>query len=80
MTYVDMGAPVVGRPGPRGAVARRRRIVGLSALVVILVTASAASLAVGARALSPAEVWHGLFAAPDSDRRLAYEPRQGADE
>jgi iron complex transport system permease protein len=39
-------------------------------LVAILVTAGAVSLAVGARALSPAEVWHGLFAAPDSDQRL----------
>lgn len=43
---------------------------GLCALVVILVVAGAVSLAVGARALSPAEVWHGLFAAPESDQRL----------
>lgn len=43
---------------------------GLVALVVILVVAAAVSLAVGTRALSPAEVWHGLFAAPDADRRL----------
>lgn len=43
---------------------------GLGALAVLLVVAAAASLAVGARALSPAEVWHGLFAAPDSDQRL----------
>ncbi|MDH6437249.1 iron complex transport system permease protein [Streptomyces sp. SAI-144] len=43
---------------------------GLGTLVVILVVTGAVSLAVGARALSPAEVWHGLFAAPDSDRRL----------
>jgi iron complex transport system permease protein len=42
----------------------------LGTLVAILVIAGAASLAVGARALSPAEVWHGLFAAPDSDQRL----------
>lgn len=42
----------------------------MGALAVILVVAAAASLAVGARALSPAEVWHGLFAAPDSDQRL----------
>ncbi|GAA1697470.1 iron ABC transporter permease [Streptomyces yatensis] len=50
--------------------ARRRRVVGLGTLVAILVIAAAVSLAVGARALSPAEVWHGLFAAPDSDQRL----------
>lgn len=43
---------------------------GLCLLVTILVTAAAASLAVGARALSPGEVWHGLFAAPDPDQRL----------
>jgi iron complex transport system permease protein len=39
-------------------------------LAALLVVAAAASLAVGARALSPAEVWHGLFAAPESDQRL----------
>jgi iron complex transport system permease protein len=44
--------------------------VGLGALVLILVAAGAVSLAVGARALSPGEVWHGLFAAPESDQRL----------
>lgn len=43
---------------------------GLGMLLVILVAAGAVSLAVGARALSPAEVWHGLFAAPESDQRL----------
>ncbi|GAA3353371.1 iron ABC transporter permease [Streptomyces antimycoticus] len=43
---------------------------GLGTLVAVLVIAAAVSLAVGARALSPAEVWHGLFAAPDSDQRL----------
>ncbi|WP_128379350.1 FecCD family ABC transporter permease [Streptomyces cavernae] len=66
-----MGTTAVERPAVRGTTqARRRRVVGLSTLVVILVTAGAVSLAVGARALSPAEVWHGLFAAPDSDQRL----------
>jgi iron complex transport system permease protein len=44
--------------------------VGLGVLVLILVAAGAVSLAVGARALSPGEVWHGLFAAPESDQRL----------
>lgn len=38
--------------------------------MVVLVAAGVVSLAVGARALTPAEVWHGLFAAPDADRRL----------
>ncbi|WP_336207126.1 FecCD family ABC transporter permease [Nonomuraea sp. LPB2021202275-12-8] len=44
---------------------------GLAALVVILLVAGAASMAVGARALSPTEVWDGLFAAAGSDQRLA---------
>ncbi|GAA2385788.1 iron ABC transporter permease [Streptomyces coeruleofuscus] len=38
--------------------------------MLVLVAAGAVSLAVGARALSPGEVWHGLFAAPESDQRL----------
>ncbi|WP_327090200.1 iron ABC transporter permease [Nonomuraea sp. NBC_01738] len=48
-----------------------RRLVGLSALAVILVIAAAASVAVGTRALSPAEVWQGLFAARGGDQRLS---------
>jgi iron complex transport system permease protein len=43
---------------------------GLGILLAVLVVAAALSLAVGARALSPAEVWHGLFGAPTSDQRL----------
>ncbi|MFC8868712.1 FecCD family ABC transporter permease [Streptomyces sp. NPDC057148] len=50
--------------------ARRKRVVGLGVLVALLVVASAASLAVGARALSPADVWHGLLAEPGSGQRL----------
>lgn len=66
-----MGTTAVERPAPRGTTkARRRRVVGLGTLAVLLVAVGAVSLAVGARALSPAEVWHGLFAAPDSDQRL----------
>jgi iron complex transport system permease protein len=49
---------------------RRRRLLGLALLVVLLVVVAAASLAVGTRALSPAEVWHGLFGDPGSDQRL----------
>ncbi|MDT0609175.1 FecCD family ABC transporter permease [Streptomyces lancefieldiae] len=66
-----MATTAVEHPALRSTTqARRRRVVGLGVLVAILVTAAAASLAVGARALSPAEVWHGLFAAPDTDQRL----------
>ncbi|MEV0218793.1 iron ABC transporter permease [Streptomyces sp. NPDC050704] len=66
-----MGTTVVERPAVKGVTeARRRRVVGLGTLVVVLVVTAAVSLAVGARALTPAEVWHGLFAAPDSDQRL----------
>ncbi|MEU1281409.1 iron ABC transporter permease [Streptomyces sp. NPDC005805] len=66
-----MCAIAVERPVPGGATeARRRRVAGAGALLGVLVVAAAVSLAVGARALSPAEVWHGLFADPDPDRRL----------
>ncbi|MBZ6227089.1 FecCD family ABC transporter permease [Streptomyces olivaceus] len=59
------------RPAPGGtSEAHRRRVVGLGVLAALLVVVAAASLAVGARALSPAEVWHGLFADPGSDGRL----------
>ncbi|RPK54195.1 Ferric enterobactin transport system permease protein FepD [Streptomyces sp. ADI96-02] len=49
---------------------RGRRVAGLGILAVALVIAAGVSLAVGARALSPAEVWHGLFGTPDPDQRL----------
>jgi iron complex transport system permease protein len=66
-----MGTIAAERPASQVTThARRRRVVGLVALVLILVAAGAVSLAVGARALSPGEVWHGLFAAPESDQRL----------
>ncbi|MFH8369517.1 FecCD family ABC transporter permease [Streptomyces sp. NPDC018031] len=66
-----MGMTAVERPAPGGwSQVRRRRAVGLGTLVVILAVAGAASLAIGARALSPAEVWRGLFASADSDQRL----------
>ncbi|WP_374213449.1 FecCD family ABC transporter permease [Streptomyces sp. G1] len=67
------GPPAVGRPAPSRVVAqaRRRRIVGLVALLALLVAAALVSLAVGARALSPAEAWHGLFADPDPDQKLS---------
>ncbi|MER5301182.1 iron ABC transporter permease [Streptomyces lasiicapitis] len=65
-----MGTTAVERPAPRVTEGRRRRVVGLGMLGAILVIAGVASLAVGARALSPADVWHGLFATPDADARL----------
>ncbi|MBH0244488.1 iron chelate uptake ABC transporter family permease subunit, partial [Streptomyces cavourensis] len=66
-----MSTTAVERPAPRGTTeVRRGRLGGLCALAVGLVLAAALSLAVGARALSPAEVWHGLFAAADPDQRL----------
>ncbi len=68
MTTTEVERPA---PTPRGPTeARRRRVAGLGLLAALLLVAAAASLAVGARALSPAEVWHGLFAAPESDQRL----------
>ncbi|MEU3613339.1 iron ABC transporter permease [Streptomyces sp. NPDC006872] len=66
-----MGMTAVERLAPRGSTqARSRRVVGLGALVAVLAIVGVASLAVGARALTPGEVWHGLFAAPESDQRL----------
>ncbi|MFE5604879.1 FecCD family ABC transporter permease [Streptomyces coelicoflavus] len=66
-----MTTTAVERPAPGGVTeARRRRVAGLGVLVALLVVVAAASLAVGARALSPAEVWHGLVAAPEPDQRL----------
>ncbi|MEU0387379.1 FecCD family ABC transporter permease [Streptomyces chartreusis] len=66
-----MGTIAVERPAFEATTrARRRRVVGLGALVLTLLAAGAVSLAVGARALSPGDVWHGLFAAPESDQRL----------
>ncbi|NEB11062.1 iron ABC transporter permease [Streptomyces coelicoflavus] len=66
-----MTTTAVERPAPGGVTeARRRRVAGLGLLAALLVVVAAASLAVGARALSPAEVWHGLVAAPEPDQRL----------
>ncbi|MFJ3830865.1 FecCD family ABC transporter permease [Streptomyces sp. NPDC090046] len=66
-----MGTIAVERPVPRGvAEARRRRVVGSVTLVLVLLAAMVVSLAVGARALTPAEVWRGLSGVPDPDQRL----------
>lgn len=66
-----MSTTAVERPAPKGATeVRRGRLGGLCALAAGLALAAALSLAVGARALSPAEVWQGLFAAADPDQRL----------
>ncbi|MEW2354106.1 iron ABC transporter permease [Spirillospora sp. NPDC029432] len=65
-----MSAIVAERPPAGVAAARRRLVMGVGVLVAVLLVAGAASLAVGARALSPGEVWRGLFAAADSDQRL----------
>lgn len=66
-----MFTAAVERPAPEGTTdTRRRRVVGLGVLAVALVIAATVSLAVGARALSPGEVWHGLFAEPEPDQKL----------
>ncbi|MGE7384358.1 FecCD family ABC transporter permease [Streptomyces sp. NPDC004126] len=67
-----MGTSTVERRAAGGAsrAPRRRRVAGPGALVAVLLAAALVSLAVGARALTPAEVWQGLFAAPDPDPRL----------
>ncbi|MFD8820939.1 FecCD family ABC transporter permease [Streptomyces sp. NPDC059605] len=71
MRTTAVECPTPEGPKPEGPTeVRRRRAVGLAVLGAALVLAAAVSLAVGARALSPAEVWHGLSADPGSDRRL----------
>ncbi|MGW6985104.1 FecCD family ABC transporter permease [Streptomyces sp. NPDC054932] len=66
-----MGTIAVERPVPGGVTeARRRRLAGSAVLVLVLLAVMVVSLAVGARALTPAEVWRGLSAAPDPDQRL----------
>ncbi|MEV6569749.1 iron ABC transporter permease [Streptomyces sp. NPDC051577] len=67
-----MATTTVERPAPsRVAGARHRRLVGLGALVAVLAVVAVVSLAVGARALSPAEVWHGLFTAPEAGQKVS---------
>ncbi|MEU9800555.1 iron ABC transporter permease [Streptomyces sp. NPDC051000] len=67
-----MATTTVERPAPsRVAGARHRRLVGLGALAAVLVVVAVVSLAVGARALSPAEVWHGLFTAPEAGQKVS---------
>ncbi|WUH98510.1 iron ABC transporter permease [Spirillospora sp. NBC_00431] len=57
-------------PVSRVVAARRRRATGLAVLVAVLLVAAVLSMVVGARSLSPREVWQGLFAEPGSDERL----------
>jgi iron complex transport system permease protein len=52
------------------AAASPRRLPGLAVLVVLLAVTAVLSLVVGARSLSPAEVWQGLFGDPGTDQRL----------
>ncbi|MFE6905778.1 FecCD family ABC transporter permease [Streptomyces erythrochromogenes] len=66
-----MGTIAVERPVPEGTTrARKRRVAGSITLVLILLTAMVVSLGVGARGLSPSEVWYGLSAGPGGDHRL----------
>ncbi|MEU6298336.1 FecCD family ABC transporter permease [Streptomyces erythrochromogenes] len=66
-----MGTIAVERPVPEGTTrARKRRVAGSVTLVLILLTAMVVSLGVGARGLSPSEVWYGLSAGPGGDHRL----------
>jgi iron complex transport system permease protein len=57
-------------PAPAGANPRQRRLLGLAGLVVLLAVAAVLSLVIGARSLSPAEVWQGLAGDPGTDQRL----------
>ncbi|MDT8913077.1 iron ABC transporter permease [Amycolatopsis sp. PS_44_ISF1] len=48
--------------GQGAAPPRRRRAAGFLVLVLAIAVMAVVSMAVGARGLSPAQVWHGLFA------------------
>ncbi|SMC92028.1 FecCD family ABC transporter permease [Lentzea albidocapillata] len=48
----------------------RRRRLGLAGLLVLLAVTAVLSLVIGARSLTPAEVWQGLFGDPGDDQRL----------
>ncbi|MFE7187581.1 FecCD family ABC transporter permease [Streptomyces erythrochromogenes] len=66
-----MGTIAVERPVPHGTTrVRRRRVVGSVTLLLVLLAAMVVSLGVGARGLSPSEVWYGLSAGPGGDHRL----------
>ncbi|SER61201.1 FecCD family ABC transporter permease [Lentzea albida] len=57
-------------PAPALEGPHRRRRLWLAGLLVLLAAASVLSLVVGARSLTPAEVWQGLFGDPAGDQRL----------
>ncbi|MEV6976900.1 iron chelate uptake ABC transporter family permease subunit [Kitasatospora sp. NPDC093806] len=57
--------PPAGPAGPPGRTGNRARALGLLGAVGLLAAVLVLSIAVGAKALSPAEVWHGLTD-PDS--------------
>jgi iron-siderophore transport system permease protein len=70
MVVQQDGRPPASASGDEARGQRRRRLLGLVWLAVLLLVVTAASLAVGARALAPAEVWHGLFGGTSADQRL----------
>ncbi|MCX2951686.1 FecCD family ABC transporter permease [Lentzea sp. NEAU-D7] len=55
---------------PPGQNPHRRRRLGLAGLLVLLAVMAVASLVIGTRSLTPAEVWQGLFGDPGDDQRL----------
>ena len=57
-------------PAPAPENPHRRRRLGLAGLLVSLAAAAVLSLVVGARSLTPAEVWQGLFGDPGGDQAL----------
>ncbi|MCG8926404.1 iron ABC transporter permease [Lentzea sp. CC55] len=65
---------VVERRGPQsappGRSPQRRRLLGLALLVAGLAVMAVLSLVIGARSLTPAEVWQGLFGDPGTDQQL----------
>ena len=64
---VEQRGPEAAPPGQNP---HRRRRLGLAGLLVLLAVTAVVSLVIGARSLTPAEVWQGLFGDPGDDQRL----------
>ena len=70
-SYSDLESPSSRRPGPRTAL----RAGGLLVALLLLLAVAALSIGVGAKALSPGEVWHGLLDRDASNYAVVHQMR-----